>query len=388
MGDIMGHISERELELPEAVIGELLQIAEEQKGVISLSVGEPDFITPKPLLEYTKKIVNIGTHYSPTEGRIELREAICKKLKKENRIDCSPKNIIVTCGSQQGLFSALATTLDVTEQVVLPSPCYLAYIPQIELINAVPVLYKIKEDDNWNINPDNIRKVIDKKKTKVLLINTPSNPTGNVLSKKILEEIANIAVENDLWIFSDEAYEKLIYDKKHVSIGSLNGMDKYVVTFQTFSKSYAMCGYRLGYACGPEKLIKAMVKVNHYITLAAPTISQLVGIKALQISNKYTNTMKNEYNRRRKYIVKKLNEIGLNTVMPNGAFYAFSNIKHLSKDSYKFARTLLNKAKLAVVPGREFGRYGEGYIRFSYATELSKIKIAMDRLEKFVNKIK
>ena len=207
----MKHISERETQLPEAVIGQLLQIAEEHKEVISLSVGEPDFDAPKPLIEYTKKIASRATHYSPTEGRKELREAICKKLRKDNHISCSPENIVVTCGSQQALFSALATTLDVTEEVLVPSPCYLAYIPQIELVHGVPVLYQTREEDNWDINPDALKKVINKKKAEVLLINTPCNPTGNVISKKILEELADIAIENDLWIFSDVAYEKLIY---------------------------------------------------------------------------------------------------------------------------------------------------------------------------------
>jgi len=377
-------ISERELELPDAVIGKLLQIAAEHKEIISLSVGEPDFIAPKPIRDYTKKIVDKATHYSPTEGRSDLREAIAKKLKKDNKLKCTPDNILVTVGSQEGMISALATTLDVSEQVILPSPSYLAYIPQIELLNGVPILFPLKEEDNWSINPDNLKKVIDKKKSRIILINTPSNPTGNVLSKKILEEIADIAVEYDLWIFSDEAYEKLVYDKKHISIGSLNGMEDYVATFQTFSKSYAMCGYRLGYVCAPEDLIKPMTKVSHYLTLSAPTISQLVAIKALQLPNKHIEVMRKEYDRRRKFLIKRLNDLGLNTPTPHGAFYAFSNIKHLSKDSYKFAKTLLNKAKIAVVPGREFGRFGEGYIRFSYATDLSKIKIAMSRLENFI----
>ena len=218
------------------------------------------------------------------------------------------------------------------------------------------------------------------------MINTPSNPTGTVLSRKILEEIADIAVENNLYLFCDEAYEKLVYDTKHFSAGSLNGMGDYVVTFFTFSKSYAMCGYRVGYAVGPEDVIKAMTKVTHYITLSAPNISQLVATRALQLNNRYIEIMRREYDRRRKFIVKRLNEIGLPTITPQGAFYSFSNIQHLSNDSYKFAKDLLKKSKVAVVPGREFGKFGEGYIRCSYATDLSKIKIAMDRLEKFVKK--
>ncbi len=381
----MKHISERELGLPDAVIGKLLGIAAERKDIISLGPGEPDFLTPKPLIEYTRKIVQLGTHYSPTEGRSELREAICKKLKKDNKIRTDPKNILVTCGSQEALFCGFLSALDVSEEVVIPNPTYLAYVPQIELVNGVPRFFPLKEEDNWNINPDLLIKSINKK-TSLILINTPSNPTGNVLSKKLLEEIADIAVKYNLYVFADEAYEKLIYDKKHISIGSLNGMEDYVVTFHTFSKSYAMCGYRVGYVQGPKELINAMTKVSHYITLAPPNISQIVAKKALELPNIYIEKMRREYDRRRKFIVKRLNEIGLKTVTPYGAFYTFSNIKPFSKNSYKFAKELLNKSKVAVVPGKEFGIDGEGYIRCSYATDLNKIKIAMDRIEKFLNK--
>ncbi|MBI2671982.1 pyridoxal phosphate-dependent aminotransferase [Candidatus Woesearchaeota archaeon] len=382
----MGHISERESELPDTVVNKLLCIVAENKDVISLSLGEPDFTTPKPLLDYAKKVIDKSTHYSPTAGYSELKEAIAKKLRKENKIKCEPDNIIAGTGSQELFMAGFSSALDVTEEVVLPSPCYLAYIPQIELVNGIPKLFQLKEEDNWNINSDELKKIIDKKKTKVILINTPSNPTGNVLDRKLLEEVADIAVENDLYIFADEAYEKLIYDKKHVSIGSFNGMEDYVVTFQTFSKSYAMCGFRLGYACGPKKLIEAMTKVSHYITLAPPSLSQLIGIKALSLPQIYIEKMRKEYDRRRKYIVKRLNEIGLKTATPNGAFYAFSNIKPFAQNSYKFANSLLTKQKVAVVPGTEFGKYGEGYIRFSYATDLKLIEKGLDKIEKFLKR--
>lgn len=384
----MVHISEREVELPEATIQPLLKIAAESKDIISLGPGEPDFITPKPLLDYAVSLLKkkLGTHYAPTEGYLKLREAICKKLRKDNKIKANPENIVVSVGSQEALFSAFLCTLDTSEQVIIPNPGYLAYIPAIELVNGFPVYVKLEEENNWEINPDSIKEAIDKKKTKVILINTPANPTGSVIRKKILEEIADIAREYDIYVFSDEAYEKLIYDKKHVSIGSLNGMNKYVVTFHTFSKSYAMAGFRLGYACGPEKLIKAMVKAKHYISIAAPSLSQLVGIKALSLGDKYTNQMRNEYNRRRNLIVKRLNELGLRTRLPDGAFYTFSSIDNYSKNSFKFAHEVLKKAKVAVVPGTEFGRYGEGYIRCSYATKYELIEKAMERLERYLKK--
>ena len=383
----MTHISERETDLPDATIGQLLKIATEDKSIISLGPGEPDFVTPKPILDHAKKILPKGTHYTAPIGRIELREAICKKLKNDNKINAEVENVMITAGSQEGLFTAFLSALDTSEQVILPNPSFLGYIPAIELVNAFPIYVKLDEEDDFSINPDRIREVIDKKKTKIILINSPSNPTGNVLSRKILEEIADIAVDTNTYVFSDEAYEHIVYDKEHVSIGSLNGMQDHVVSFYTFSKSYAMCGFRLGYAVGPEKMINAMAKTVTYITLCPPNTSQLAALYAItKLPRKYITRMVDEYRRRRKLIVSRLNEIGLRTVMPGGAFYTFSNIQNYSENSRQFAKELLNKAKVAVVPGSDFGRYGEGYIRCSYATDIKLIEKAMDRLEKFLKK--
>jgi len=277
--------------------------------------------------------------------------------------------------------------LDVSEQVIIPNPSYLGYLPMFELFNAFPVALELKAEDGWHVNPDELKKLINKK-TKAILINSPGNPTGNVLPKKILEEVADIAVDNDLYVFSDEAYEKLVYGKKHHSMGSFNGMSKNVVTMHTFSKTYAMCGYRVGYAVGPTPLIEAMNKTHVYTTSCAPTLSQKVAVDALKLKKSYLDKMVREYDRRRKMIVKGLNQIGLNTVTPNGAFYTLSDISHLSDDSFKFAFDMLKKAKVGVVPGREFGRFGEGYIRCSYATEYNKIEEALRRMDKFISKIK
>ncbi|HLD02198.1 MAG TPA: aminotransferase class I/II-fold pyridoxal phosphate-dependent enzyme [Candidatus Nanoarchaeia archaeon] len=379
----MKHIAEREVELPEAIIGKMLALVKDP-SVISLGAGQPDFKTNKSLTDYAKKIIETTSSYAPSEGIKELREAIAKKVWKDNRIKADADNVLVTAGSQEALLCGFFSTLDVGEQVILPNPGYLAYIPQIELIDGVPVHVKLEEEDNFELNPDKIREVIDKKRTQVIMLNTPANPTGTVMPKKLLEEIADIAIENDCFIFADEAYEKLVYDRKHVSIGSLNGMEDYVATFQTFSKSHAMCGYRVGYAVGAKDLIGAMSKVHHYTSISASHLSQLVALKALQSGDAYTEKMRLEYKRRRDYIVKRLNDMGLKTVMPQGAFYTFSSIKDYTYNSLNFTTELLKKKKVAVVPGSEFGRYGEGYIRCSYATELSKIKIAMDRLADFL----
>src|SRR3989344_4428304 len=228
----MLEISEREEELPQAVIGKLLKIASEDKRIASLGPGEPDFSLAKPLADYIPKLKNKVNHYAPPSGIAELMEAIARKVKKENNINADSDNIIVTAGSQEALLLAAMCTLDVSDQVILPTPAFMGYEPMFDLINANVVPVQLKEELKFELSPDDLKKHIDKKKTKVLLINSPSNPTGNVIRKKVLEEISDIAVENDLYIFSDEAYEKIVYDQKHYSIGSFNGMEQRVVTLQ------------------------------------------------------------------------------------------------------------------------------------------------------------
>ncbi|PIN75068.1 aromatic amino acid aminotransferase [Candidatus Woesearchaeota archaeon CG10_big_fil_rev_8_21_14_0_10_37_12] len=382
----MVHISEREEQLPDLVIERLLELMTDHPEVLSLGPGEPDFSLPKPLVSEIKKLANQSNHYSTPGGLLELREAICKKLKKENDIKANPENVVVTSGSQEALLLATATTLDVSEEILLPNPSYMAYLPTVEIFNAVPKFFQLREENAFEPNPDEIKKQINERKTKVLLINSPANPTGNVIRKKVLEELADLAVEYDLAIFSDEAYEYILYDDvKHISIGSLNGMSDRVFTFQTMSKSYAMCGFRLGYVAAPEQAAKGIKKMHVEASICAPTISQKLAVKALQLPKKYVHGMVKEYQQRRDVIVPRLNELGLMTPVPKGAFYAFSNISHISKNSKKFAFDLLKKQKVAAVPGIDFGSAGEGYMRFSFATKLSIIEKALNRLEKFIS---
>ncbi len=382
----MVHISERDLQLPDLEFPSISKRVINDKSVISLGPGEPDFMTPAPLLAYAKKVIGESTHYSEPQGLLELREAISRNVLKKNKIKTSPENILISCGSQEALFSSLLTTIDPTEEVVVPSPGYIGYLPAIELVNGVPKLLKLSFEDNFSLNPDLLKKMITKK-TQVIILNSPSNPTGNVLPKKILEEVADIAIDKDLWVFSDEAYEDIIYDgAKHISIASLNGMNEHAVTFKTFSKSYAMCGFRLGYCIGPEKFIQEVTKDHHYIVLGAPYLSQLVGVRALSLPQKYISTMVGEYKRRRDFIVSRLNNLGLPTHKPAGAFYTFSDISRFGNDSSRFSRELLNRGKVAVIPGREFGNFGEGFVRCSFATKFEKIEEAMERLEKFLGK--
>lgn len=377
-------VSERELQFHEISIAKLLRIAVEDKSIISLGPGEPDFLM-SPVLQKHLGTLKKYNHYSPPGGRKELRQAIAKKLRRENKIPASEENIVVTCGSQEALTIGIAATCDATENILIPEPSFFAYLSTAELFDAVPVSVSSTEDNGWQIDAGEIEKAVTEK-TEALIVNTPCNPTGAVYTKKTLEEIADVAVEHDLYVFSDEAYEKIIYDKKHVSMGSFNGMEDYVITLQSFSKSHAMAGFRVGYCCAPEELAAAMKKTQVFTTISAPTVSQLLALKALQ-SNAYTKYMVNDYKKRRDFIVKRLNEIGLHTQMPDGAFYAFANIQAFSKDSKKFAEMLLKKAHVACVPGVEFGQHGEGYARFSYATGMDKIKTAMDRIEKAVKKL-
>ncbi len=384
-------ISEREQELPLLTIGKLLHIAEEDTRIISLGPGEPDFSAPKNIISAAKRALDKGyTHYSPPAGRSDLKEAIIKKLRNDNRIHASPENIVVTTGSTEATMLALMCTIDPGEGVMYPDPGFLAYRPTVEVLNGMPIPIQLYEEDGFQLDVERMEKTIIPEKTNALILNSPSNPTGTVFSKKVLEEVAGFAIEYGLLIIADEAYEKLVYvNAKHISIGSLNGMEDRVLTLHSFSKTYAMPGFRLGYAVGNEKLIAAMTKMHLFTSLCAPTISQVTAIEALKGSQEPVKRMVREYDRRRKMIIKRLNDIpGFRCTEPKGAFYAFPNISFYKMKSLKFAEWLLKNAKVAVVPGTEFGRMGEGFIRCSYATEYHKIWKAMDNIERAVKKLR
>lgn len=384
-------ISEREKELPVSTIGELIKIAEESKGIISLGPGEPDFASPKHVIKFACQKLKEGyTHYSPPAGRAELREAIAKKLKKENKIDVSPDQVIVTVGSTEAIMLALMCTIDPGEGVLVPDPGFLAYTPTVEILNGMPLCVPHCESTGFQFDIEQAKRAIMPEKTNVIIVNSPSNPTGVVYKKKVLEEIAGFVNEYDLLAISDEAYEKLVYaGEKHVSLGSLNGMEDRVLTLQSFSKTHAMPGFRVGYAAGPEKIINAMKKIHIYSTVCAPTISQEAALAALGGPQKHVAKMVKEYDRRRKLMFERFNEIpGFSCVEPKGAFYTFPNIRGFGMKSLKFSMWLLKNAKVAVVPGTEFGRCGEGYVRCSFATSYEKISTALDRIEGATKKLK
>jgi len=303
-------ISERYFHLPSSNFAKIMKMAAEGKDIISLGPGEPDFITPEHIRESAMKAIDKGyTHYSPPGGRTETKQAIAKKLKKDNKINVSPDEIVVTCGSQEALFLATLSLLDPGEKMIVPDPGFLAFISMVETVTGVPVSIPLIEENGFEFDPDELEKLIDRR-TKVILINSPSNPTGRILKKKNLERLADIAIQHDLVIFSDEAYEKLTYDnKKHISIASLNGMKERVLTFQSFSKTYAMAGFRVGYVAGPKDLIQVMTRLHIYTTVSAPTVSQIAAVEALTSDQSCVQEMRREYDRRRKLITKRLEEI-------------------------------------------------------------------------------
>jgi len=383
-------ISEREEELPISTIGELIKIAEENEGIVSLGPGEPDFDSPRNIIDFARKKLREGfTHYSPPGGRSELREEIVKKLKRENKIDVTPEEVIVTTGSTEAIMLALMCAIDPGEGVLIPDPGFLAYKPMVEVLNGLPLSVPHYEKDGFQFNIEEASKAIIPEKTNVMIINTPSNPTGVVFRRKTLEEIADFVCEHDLLVISDEAYEKFVYEgEKHISFASLNGMGERTLTLHSFSKTYAMPGFRVGYAAGPEKFIGAMKKLHIYTTICAPTISQEAALEALRGPQDSVKKMLKEYERRRNYILNRLKNMrGVSCVRPMGAFYVFPNIKEFGMGSLEFSKRLLKEGRVAVVPGCEFGKFGEGYVRCSYATSYEKIETAMDRLESFIKKL-
>ncbi len=381
-------ISERTAELPRTIFSRFIGMRD--KNIISLGPGEPDFSTPANVNAAAKRAIDKGyTGYTRSEGLIELREAISRKIKRENnlRLDDPEKNIHVTTGSTEGILMSVLAAIDPTEDVLVPNPGFLAYTPTIELVDVQATSYMLNDESGFQIDVDKLKKLITPK-TLGIIVNTPSNPTGTVLSRKVLEEIADMAIENDLTIISDEAYEAFAFGKsKHISIGSFNGLENHVISLYSVSKTYAMPGWRIGYVVAPEKVIESMNKMHTYTTLCAPSISQFAAIEALTGPQQIVKKMSNEYDRRRKFILKRIKEInGLEVkVEPEGAFYVFPRFDIGKKmTSEQFSLWLLDKAKVVTIPGTEFGSGGQGFIRLSYATNMKKIEIAMDRIEKLL----
>lgn len=376
--------------LPGANIRKLLfEISAKMPDIINLGIGEPDFDTPKNIKEAAKKALDEGfTHYTSNAGILELREAIAEKLKKDNRIEANPETeIIVTLGGMQAIHLALSSILDKGDKVLIPTPAWSAYMPATIIAGATPIEISTDEKNEFKVSIEDLEKSLSKK-TKAIIINSPNNPTGSVLTRNELEEIADFAIEHDLIIISDEVYEKLIYEGEHFSIASLNGLKDRVITINGFSKTYAMTGWRIGYAVAKEEIINEMLKHQMYDVTCPPSFIQKAAIEALKGPQDFVESMKKEYNRRRELVYKRLNEIdGISVVKPKGAFYIFPNIKSFKMSSEKVSEYLLKEARVMSLPGNIFGKCGEGYLRLSYAIAYEKLKIALDRILEALTKL-
>lgn len=366
------------------------QMQKNGEDVIHMEIGRPDFDTPQVIKDAANTaLANGNVFYTSNYGTPELRQAIADKLKRDNGIDYKAEEILVTIGVGEGTYAAVAAFTEPGDEILVPDPVWLNYIHVPHFFGAVPVSYALKEENDYQIDLDQIESLITPK-TKMLVINTPGNPTGVVQSYETLEKLADIAKRHDLIVVSDEIYEKLVYDgAKHVSIAALPGMKERTITLNGFSKCYSMTGWRLGYAAAPVEFIKAMVRVHAYINTCAPSFVQEAGITALEKAEPDVQEMVKEYQRRRDYAVSAINAIdGLSCKTPGGAFYIFVNIKALGKTSAEMADYLLDHAKIAAVPGSAFGPEGEGYIRLSYACSYERIVEAMERLKKAVAELR
>lgn len=366
------------------------QMQKNGEDVIHMEIGRPDFDTPQVIKDAANTaLANGNVFYTSNYGTPELRQAIADKLKRDNGIDYKAEEILVTIGVGEGTYAAVAAFTEPGDEILVPDPVWLNYIHVPHFFGAVPVSYKLREENDYQIDLDEIEGLITPK-TRMLVINTPGNPTGVVQSRETLEKLADIAKKHDLIVVSDEIYEKLVYDgAKHVSIAALPGMKERTITLNGFSKCYSMTGWRLGYAAAPVEFIKAMVRVHAYINTCAPSFVQEAGITALEKAEPDVQEMVKEYQRRRDYAVSAINAIdGLSCKTPGGAFYIFVNIKSLGKTSAEMADYLLDHAKIAAVPGSAFGPQGEGYIRLSYACSYERIVEAMERLKKAVADLK
>jgi aminotransferase len=368
-------------------IRRFFDIAESMKDVVSLGVGEPDFVTPWAFREAAIYSLERGqTTYTSNYGLIELRRLISSNLQSLYGVPYDPQTeILVTVGVSEGMDIAMRTIIDPGDEVLVPEPCYVSYGPCVQLAGGTAVGIQTSAATGFVPTIDQLKKALTPR-TKALLIGYPANPTGGTLTIEQAQQMVDFAVEHDLFIVSDEIYDRLTYEGKHVCIASLRGAKERTILLNGFSKAYAMTGWRLGYACAPERLLAAMLKIHAYTIMCAPITAQKAAIEALSSGEPAVKDMVGQYNRRRRLIVAGLNDIGLDCHLPNGAFYAFPSIRISGLTSEEFAERLLFEEHVAVVPGTAFGAGGEGHIRCSYATSIDKIELALTRIARFVRK--
>ncbi len=370
-------------------IRRFFDIVSEMKDAISLGVGEPDFDTPWFIRDEGIYSLERGrTFYTSNAGLKELREEISNYIKRKQGITyCADNEIVVTVGGSEAIDIGLRAVINPQDEVIIPQPSYVSYEPCAILAGAKPVIINLRAENEFRLQCEELLNAITDK-TKVLILPYPNNPTGAIMERDNLEQIAQIVKEKDILVMSDEIYSELTYKDKHVSIAALEGMKERTILINGFSKAYAMTGWRLGYACGPADIIAQMTKIHQFAIMCAPTTSQYAAVQALKKGDEEVTKMRQSYNQRRRFLMEAFKEMGLECFEPYGAFYVFPCIKEFNMTSEEFATQLLMEEKVAVVPGTAFGDCGEGYLRISYAYSLENLKIALQRIKNFVEKLK
>lgn len=382
-------LSETVVNIKPSGIRKFFDIVSEMKDAISLGVGEPDFDTPWHIRDEGIYAFERGkTFYTSNAGLKDLRIEISNYLNRTQGISYNPDNeILVTVGGSEAIDIGLRAVINSGDEVIIPQPSYVSYEPCAVLAGAKPVIINLKAENEFRLTPEELLNVITDK-TKVLILPYPNNPTGAIMEKEDLEKIAKIVIEKDILVMSDEIYAALTYKEKHVSIASLEGMKERTILINGFSKAYAMTGWRLGYACAPDWLIKQMTKIHQFAIMCAPTTSQYAAIEALKNGDEDVETMRKSYNQRRRYLMNAFKEMNLECFEPFGAFYVFPCIKEFGMTSEEFATKFLQEEKVALVPGTAFGDCGEGFLRISYAYSIENLKVAMGRLKNFIERLR
>lgn len=378
-------VSKTITEIKPSGIRKFFDIVNTMDDAISLGVGEPDFDTPWRVRDEAIYSLEQGrTFYTSNAGLMELKVAISEYLDRKYDLHYNPKTeMMMTVGGSEAIDIGLRAMLDPGDEVIIPEPSYVSYVPCTVLAGGVPRIINLKESDEFRLTAQELEEAITDK-TKVLILPYPNNPTGAIMEKEDLEAIAEVIRKHDIYVMTDEIYSELTYQMDHVSIASLPGMKERTVYINGFSKAFAMTGWRLGYACAPEVILKQMLKIHQFAIMCAPTTSQYAGIEAVKHCDREVEDMKMQYNERRVYVLQRLRDMGLTCFEPYGAFYVFPSIKSTGMTSDDFATTLLKTEKVAVVPGTAFGDCGEGFIRISYAYSMENLKVALDRIEKFL----
>ncbi|WP_075721454.1 aminotransferase class I/II-fold pyridoxal phosphate-dependent enzyme [Roseburia sp. 499] len=382
-------LSERIVDIPFSGIRKFFDIAAEMTDVISLGVGEPDFDTPWHIRDEGIYSLERGkTAYTSNAGLKELKIEIAKYLERRFQVSYDYNTeMMVTVGGSEAIDMAMRAMLDPGDEVLIPQPSYVSYVPCATLANGTPVIINLKEENEFRLTAEELEAAITPK-TKLLVLPFPNNPTGAIMERKDLEAIAEVVKKHDLYVLSDEIYAELSYLEDHVTIASLPGMKERTVLINGFSKSYSMTGWRLGYACAPKIILEQMLKIHQYAIMCAPSTSQYAAVEAVRNGDHDVAAMREEYDGRRRYLMHRFQEMGLQCFEPYGAFYAFPSIQEFGITSDEFATRFLKEKKVVVVPGTAFGECGEGFLRISYAYSLDKLKVALDRMEEFVTELR